>query len=113
MKVVVDNNLPFSLAALLRKSKIDAVHVVEANISDASDDVLRERFLKDEIIFLTRDNDFWLNHPSQWTVIWLALHNPKLSEIKGPVCKTLTALIPSLRPGQKVLIAADQVRIFT
>jgi predicted nuclease of predicted toxin-antitoxin system len=112
MKVVVDNNLPYSLAALLRTSKIDAIHVIDANLADVDDDVLRKHFAEDTIIFLTRDNDFWINHPTHWSIVWLALHNPKLAEIRGPIYRTLSELVPTLRQGQKVLIATDQIRIF-
>jgi predicted nuclease of predicted toxin-antitoxin system len=112
MKVVVDNNLPYSLASLLRASGIEASHVIDTKLADADDDVLREHFAEEPIIFLTRDNDFWNNHPPRWSIVWLALHNPKLSEIKGPICKTLSGLLPTLSQGQKVLIATDQIRIF-
>jgi predicted nuclease of predicted toxin-antitoxin system len=113
MKVVVDNNLPYSLAQLLRASKIDAIHVLDVKLADVDDNVLRKHFASEEIIFLTRDNDFWENHPAPWAIVWLALHNPKLREMKGPICKTLSSLIPSLRPGQKVLMATDQIRVFS
>ena len=85
MKVVIDNNLPYSLTTLLRNAGIEATHVIDAKLADVDDNVLRKHFAKDPIIFLTRDNDFWIDHPPSWIIVWLALHNPKLAEIRGPI----------------------------
>jgi len=113
MKVVIDNNLPWSLARILRQRSLDAVHVVDLGLANASDQKLREYFATQEVILLSRDDDFWRNAPSKWTVVWIALHNPTLTQLKGPVTGVLMQVIPKLRPGQRVLFAADQVRIFT
>ena len=45
-------------------------------------------------------------------VIWIALHNPTLAQLKEPICRRLVQLIPTLRPGQRVLLANDQIKIF-
>lgn len=112
MQVVVDNNLPRSLARLLESSGISAVHVFDAGLADAPDQALRERLADRSIVLLSRDADFWAGSPAGWAVVWLALHNPTLAELKGPVCRRLVAIIPTLRPGQRVLFAADQIRVF-
>ena len=112
MKVVIDNNLPWSLARLLTQNGIEAIHVVDKELSDVSDDVLRKTFSKQDIVFVSRDADFWTNHPPTWAIIWIAIHNPTLAQIKGSIYKTLANIIPTLKPGQRVLLATDQIRIF-
>ena len=113
MRVVIDNNLPRSLARLLTADGIEAVHVIDLDLGGATDHMVRASFSGEPIIFLSRDGDFWSAHPSNWVVIWIALHNPTLAQLKGPMLLSLTRLIPTLRSGQKVLLAADQIRIFS
>jgi predicted nuclease of predicted toxin-antitoxin system len=112
MRVVVDNNLPRSLARLLGQSGIEAAHVLDLGLANVSDRVLRERLAGAPVIFLSRDDDFWVDYPHGWAVVWVALHNPTLAQLKDPIARTLARLIPDLRPGQRVLFAADQVRVF-
>ena len=112
MKVVIDNNLPRSLARVLAAAGIEAVHVYDLGLANASDRMLRQRFSDEPVVLLSRDDDFWVDHPSGWDVVWLALHNPTLAQLKGPIAHTLKQIIPQLRPGQRVLFAADQLRIF-
>jgi len=112
MKVVIDNNLPRSLARLLTQNGIEAIHVIDQELSDVSDDVLRKTFAKQEIVFVSRDADFWTNHPPDWAIVWIAIHNPTLAQIKESIYKKLTKVIPTLQPGQRVLLATDQIRIF-
>jgi len=112
VKVVLDNNLPKSLARLLAERGFEAVHVRELGLSGASDAELRNRLADEPIVFVSRDGDFWLNHPEGWAVIWVALHNPTLALLKGPVCEALAKLLPGLHPGDSILVASDQVRRF-
>jgi len=112
MKVVVDNNLPRSVSRLLAESGLGAVHVGELGLSQASDQTLRQRFAGESVIFVSRDEDFWSQHPPRWAVVWIALHNPTLAQLKGPICRRLSQFLPALRPGQRVLLANDQIKIF-
>ena len=87
MKVVIDNNLPRSLARLLTQNGIEAIHVIDQELSDVSDEVLRKTFAKQEIVFVSRDADFWTNHPPDWAIVWIAIHNPTLAQIKESIYK--------------------------
>ena len=112
MKVVVDNNLPRRISRLLAESGLEAVHVGELGLSQATDQALRRRFAEEPVIFVSRDGDFWSQHPSGWAVVWIALHNPTLTQLRGPICRRLVQLIPTLRSGQRVLLANDQIKVF-
>lgn len=112
MKVVLDNNLPKSLARLLVERGFEAAHVRELGLSGASDTELRRHLAGEQIVFVSRDGDFWLNHPEDWAVIWVALHNPTLALLKGPVCEALAGLLSDIRSGDRLLIASDQIRRF-
>lgn len=112
MNVIVDNNLPRSLARVLSVSGSEAAHVIDPGLSQATDQQLRARFAAQPIVFVSRDGDFWLQHPAAWAVVWIAIHNPTLAYLRGPVSHQLSALIPTLTSGQRALLAADQVRVF-
>ncbi len=112
MKIVLDNNLPHSLARLLTQRGFEATHILELGLADASDIELRNRLADEKIVFVSRDGDFWLNHPEGWAVVWVALHNPTLASLKGSVFEVLVKLLPELQPGDHLLVASDQVRRF-
>lgn len=112
MKVVLDNNLPKSLARLLAERGFEAAHVRELGLSGAPDAELRSRLAAEQIVFISRDGDFWLNHPEGWAVIWVALHNPTLALLKGPVCEALAGLLSDIHPKDRLLVASDQIRRF-
>ncbi len=112
MKVVVDNNLPRSIASRLAQAGLAAIHVLDLELGGATDEQVRRRFAEESIVLLTRDEDFWTHRPSQWVIIWIALHNPTLAQLCGPIAHVSIDVIPKLQPGHRVLFAADQVRIF-
>lgn len=112
MKVVLDNNLPRSLAVRLAAAGMEAVHVVDIGLSQASDQQVREQFAHEPIVFVSRDEEFWLQRPPTWAIVWVALHNPTLAQLRGPIADQLVHVIPALRSGQRALLAADQVKVF-
>lgn len=69
MRVVVDNNLPYSLARRLSQAGLTAIHVLDLGMASVADHVLRERLAGEAIVFLSRDDDFWLEHPPQWAIV--------------------------------------------
>ena len=58
MKLLLDQGLPRSAAALLRQAGMDAVHVGEVGYATAEDEAILERGREDERIVTTLDADF-------------------------------------------------------
>lgn len=58
MKLLLDQGMPRSSAALLRAAGVDAVHTAEIGLSRAEDTAILERCRDDERIVVTYDADF-------------------------------------------------------
>jgi hypothetical protein len=62
MIAIFDNNLPLSLARQMGQLQtgVAVSHIVELGLQDRSDASLRRRWKHDEVIWITRDEDFWM-----------------------------------------------------
>jgi predicted nuclease of predicted toxin-antitoxin system len=58
MKLLLDQGLPLSAAALLRDADIDTIHVGEIGMSEAEDADIIQRARDEERIVVTLDADF-------------------------------------------------------
>jgi predicted nuclease of predicted toxin-antitoxin system len=58
MKLLLDQGLPRSAAALLRESGVDAVHAGEIGLATAEDAVILENARQEQRIVVTLDADF-------------------------------------------------------
>jgi predicted nuclease of predicted toxin-antitoxin system len=111
MKCIVDNNLPVTLVRCIRCTwpEADIDHIHDLGLHDCCDDGLRQRWQTDPIIWITRDEDFWLRRPDMWAVIWIACHNPSLAFLRDHIAPTIATVLPTLRPGTRVMITEDGV----
>jgi hypothetical protein len=69
-------------------------------------------FWDEEIAWVTRDEDFWLDAPPKWCVIWVNCHNPRLSFINGPIALAIGRALPEARPGSRLMISEEVVGFF-
>lgn len=106
MTAVVDNNLPLTLARRLRELQagVEVKHLVELGLQNQSDDSLRQRWRRDAVIWITRDEDFWLDAPELWAVIWVNCHNPRLQFLRGAVAVAVASRLSTLPPGARLLV---------
>jgi predicted nuclease of predicted toxin-antitoxin system len=111
MRAIVDNNLPLTMTRQARELApgVDVKHVSELGLAEASDDFLRKKFSGDHVIWISRDEDFWLASPESWSVIWISLHNPKLAFLRDTIAPILAGQLPNLKPGERLLINEDSV----
>jgi len=58
MKLLLDQGLPRSLAALLRQNSVDTIHVGEISLATASDEEILQHARTDQRIIVTLDADF-------------------------------------------------------
>ena len=113
MRAIIDNNLPLVLAQRLRaaQNQVTVEHVVELGLQACSDTELRRRWEQDEIIWITRDEDFWLAAPSSWAVVWISCHNPRLAFLRDVLGPTVAEHLPRLTPGMRLLVTEDWVSV--
>ena len=106
MTAIVDNNLPLSLARRLGESQraVTVKHVVELGVQDHPDDGLRRRWQFEPVIWITRDEDFWLEAPESWAVVWVSCHNPRLSFLRDVVAPAVAGRLAELTPGARLLV---------
>ena len=109
MRVILDNNLPWRMASVLRSSLpgIEVAHLSELGASDWDDDMIRKRWAEEFVVWVTRDEDFWIDAPSQWAIVWVNCHNPKLTFLKTSLAPLIAAGVSSLRSGSRLLISED------
>jgi predicted nuclease of predicted toxin-antitoxin system len=58
VKLLIDANLSPRVAAALRDAGFDAIHVVDQELLEASDDEIFDRALEDGRVVVTADSDF-------------------------------------------------------
>jgi predicted nuclease of predicted toxin-antitoxin system len=109
MRVILDNNLPCRMASVLRSSlpDVEVAHLNELGASDWSDDALRKRWASEFVVWVTRDEDFWMDSPTQWAIVWVNCHNPRLTFLTTSVAPLIAGSVSNLRPGSRLLISED------
>ena len=97
------------MASVIRSSLpgIEVAHLSELDASNWDDGALRKRWADEFIVWVTRDEDFWMDAPSQWAVVWVDCHNPRLTFLKTSVASLIAGNVSSLRPGSPLLISED------
>ncbi len=106
MKAIVDNNLPLSLARQMGGSQhaVEVSHVVDLGVQDEPDAELHRRWCHEAVIWVTRDEDFWLDAPEGWAVVWINCHNPRLAFLRDVVGPAIAGRLAGLTPGARLLV---------
>ena len=113
MTAIVDNNLPLSLARRMGESQreVEVKHVVELGVQDETDDDLRRRWQDQAVIWITRDEDVWLDAPERWAVVWVSCHNPRLAFLRDAVAPAIAARLADLAPGARLLVTENLIAL--
>ena len=114
MKVLLDQNVYFEMAALLRDAGYDAQHARELGLARAPDDEIIRFAARDGFVVVTHDEDFHallaLSGAVQPSVVRLRLLLP-LREMAQLVADTLRACDAALVAGAAVSVDARGARI--
>ena len=69
MKILLDENFPLALYHSLKADGEDVEHIITLGLRGASDQHIRERLFDKDVLFLTHDEDFLFDRPTEATVV--------------------------------------------
>lgn len=86
MKILIDENLPKSLAKTFSEFSIEANHVSEFNLLKQNDNVIWSFAIKESMTIISKDNDFYSlsvlkGYPPK--IIFLQIGNCSVSNLKN------------------------------
>ncbi len=113
MMVVVDNNLPWRMARMIESCLPSHTvrHLSELGMSDLSDAEIRRRMGIHFVVRITRDEDFWLDAPTNWAIVWVDCHNPPLTFLRTTLAPAIAKHIPGLVPGTRLWVTEDMLSV--
>lgn len=69
MKILLDENFPLALFRALRADGESVEHIITLGLRGTSDQHIRERLFDRGVLFLTHDEDFLFDRPTEATVV--------------------------------------------
>ena len=115
MKMLLDQGMPRSAAALLRQAGIDTVHTAEMGLATAEDSVILEAGRTEGRIIVTRDADFHalmaLSGAVQPSVIRVRIERLRSKELVELLLRVVQLCQPDLEAGALIFVQENRVRI--
>lgn len=114
MKIIVDNNLPLVFTRRLRENHpdVDISHVSDFGAEDWSDQQFRQKWRGTFIVWISRDEDFWIDSPPEWAVIWVSCHNPKLAYLRDVIASAVNERLTDMSPGKRLMISEQIISYY-
>ncbi len=106
MKLLIDNQLPFHLAAFLRQHGHECTHVCDVGLDEASDLEVWTRACEDGCIVVSKDEDFMAlaNRPGDnGRLIWVRLGNCRNAALLEAFGRVQDELVRALESGQRIV----------
>ena len=69
MKILLDENFPLALYRTLKTDREDVEHIITLGLRGTSDQHIRERLFDRDVLFLTHDEDFLFDMPTEAIVV--------------------------------------------
>ena len=115
MKLLLDQGLPRSTAALLRARGIDTLHVAEIGLSAATDAAILERSHTEERAVVTLDADFHVllavTGATAPSVIRLRIEGLRAEALAALLDSVLAQCTEDLEAGAAVTVQPKRVRV--
>jgi len=115
MKLLLDQGLPRSAGALLRKAGLDALHTAECGLATASDAAIIGYARQDERIVITLDADFHaliaLSGATAPSVVRIRIQGLRADTLSDLVRHVVQECREDLLVGALVSVEADRVRV--
>ena len=106
MKFLVDNQLPQALARLLCNLGHDAAHVIDLGLDEAEDIVLWQYAAKNDLIILTKDEDFskmCLTRRERAAIVWIRLGNCRKKFLLDTMSRNLPLILDRLQANDQLI----------
>ena len=106
MKLLVDAQLPPSLAATLRQAGFAAVAVRDIGLRDAKDSVIWNYALQNNAAILTKDEDFaerCAGSPNPPVVVWLRIGNASNPALLAWFLPMVPAVLKHIAQGDRLI----------
>lgn len=115
MKLLLDQGLPLSAAALLRDIGIDTVHVGEIGMSKAEDTEIIRRAIEEERVVATLDADFHtllaLDEAIFPSVIRIRVERLRAQAIKDLLLMVIDKCSEELLQGAAITVEPNRLRV--
>lgn len=115
MKLLLDQGLPLSAAALLRDADIDTIHVGEVGMSQAEDAEIIQRAKDEGRVVATLDADFHallaLDAAVSPSVIRIRIERLRAQALTDLLLMVITECAKDLEQGSAVTIEPSRIRI--
>ena len=115
MKLLLDQGLPLSAAALLRDAGVDTVHVGEIGMSKAEDSDIIQKAREDGRVVATLDADFHtllaLDMAVTPSVIRIRIERLRARALTDLLLKVITECADSIKQGSAITVEPSRIRI--
>lgn len=115
MKLLLDQGLPLSSAALLRKAGIDTIHVGEISMSEAEDTEIIQRARDQGRIVTTLDADFHtllaLDEATSPSVIRIRIERLRAQALTDLLLMAIAQCKEYLEQGAAITVEPSRIRI--
>ncbi len=115
MKLLLDQRLPLSAAALLRDAGIDTIHVGEIGMSEAEDAEIIQRARVEERVVATLDADFHvllaLDEAISPSVIRVRIERLRAQALTDLLLMVIVECEEDLEQGSAITVEPSRIRI--
>jgi Uncharacterized protein conserved in bacteria len=115
MKLLLDQGLPLSAAALLRDAGIDTIHVGEIGMSQAEDAEIIQKARVEERVVVTLDADFHtllaLNEAASPSVIRVRIERLRAQALTDLLLMVIAECEEELEQGAAIAVEPNRIRI--
>ena len=115
MKLLLDQGLPLSAAALLRDAGIDTIHVGEIGMSQAEDSEIIQKAREEERVVVTLDADFHtllaLDEAASPSVIRVRIERLRAQALTDLLLMVIAECEEDLEQGAVISVEPSRIRI--
>jgi predicted nuclease of predicted toxin-antitoxin system len=115
MKLLLDQGLPLSAAALLRDASIDTIHVGEIGMSQAEDAEIIQKAREEERVVITLDADFHtllaLDEAVSPSVIRVRIERLRAQALMDLLLMVIAQCEEDLEQGSAISVEPSRIRI--
>ena len=115
MKLLLDQGLPLSAAALLRDAGIDTIHVGEIGMSQAEDAEIIQKAREDERVVVTLDADFHtllaLDEAVSPSVIRVRIERLRAQALRDLLLMVIVECEEDIEQGSAISVEPSRIRI--